>query len=336
MKELLECLERWLQAQQDDTNAREICQALASESKKRVGSPEARQAWFDVLQIAPATVSGAAHGDNFDAANRWFKRADPQRYLDSRRIPLEAHFRNHGHTQALALGKTPSAGKHRTQWFYVPYDLPEIGDERDGDRAPEMEEAQSPASANSTATTSTLTYELTEPDGIRLNGLGRLLAGSGEFRTRSWRGLLWALFLILGATLVGAIALMFWLMHGVNRPVTTGDLVLLIGLVATGFVCWWFLVRPLVVLLHDRIVPASEFFTEFREDPCQLELSKANQGRAIRVVRYSGTCPICAGRIELEYGFGDQRRRLFGCCTEAPREHVFTFDRVTLQGRRVH
>lgn len=111
---------------------------------------------------------------------------------------------------------------------------------------------------------------------------------------------------------------------------------MLIGLVATAFACWWFFARPLVVLVYDRIVPAFELLTEIREDPCQLELRKASQGRAIRVVRYSGTCPICAGRIELEYGFGDQRRRLFGCCTEAPRKHVFTFDRVTLQGRRVN
>jgi len=336
MTELLECLERWLQAQQDDTNAREICQALASESCKRVGSPDARQAWFYVSEIAPATDSGSAHSDDFNAANRWFKRAEPERYLDSRRVPLEAHFRTHGHAQALALRKTQSAGKHRTQWFYEAYDMPEIGEEPDADRVPEMDGAQRSASEISAATASTLTYEKTEPDGIRLNWFGRLLAGSGEFRTLSWRGLVWALFLILGATLLGAIALLFWLMHGVNRPVTTGDLVLLIGLVATGIVFWWFWVRPLVVLLYDRIVPAFELLTEFREDPCQLELSKATKGRAIRVVRYSGTCPICAGRIELEYGFGDQRRRLFGCCTEAPREHVFTFDRVTLQGRRVN
>lgn len=332
MKELLECLERWLQAQKDDTNAREICQALARESGKRAGSPDSRQARFEVLDIAPATDSGVAYSDDFNAANRWFKRADPQRYLDSRRVSLEAHFRKEGHTQALALCKTPSAGKHRTQWFYEAYDLPGVDEETDAATVMERDEAHSPSSV----ATSTLVYERIDPDSIRLSHFGRLLAGNGDFSTLSWRGLLWALFLVLGIVLVSAFGLMFWLFHGVTQPVTTGNLVLLISLMAMGFASWRLLVRPLVILLNDRIVPAFALLTQWREEPCQLELYKIAQGRAIRVVRYSGTCPICAGRMELEYGFGDQRRRMFGCCTEAPREHVFTFDRVTLQGSRVH
>lgn len=331
MKELLECLKGWLDDQQGTNNARDICMALSVESGKRASSADARQMLFDVLDIAPATESGAAYSDDYEGAKRWFRRAAPEQYLQSRRVAIEAHFRAHGHTQALALCKTPSAGKHRTQWYYAAYDLPDIGETSEVGLTPQELGCQ-PSAAG---TASTLTYELTPPDEIRLGWLGHLLAGQGEFRTLSWRGLLWALFLIFGAAFVGVVALLFWLMHGVQRPLTTGDLVFLVSLVAVGLLVWWYFVRPLVLLLSDRIVPAGELITAWREDPCQLEMAKTPNGRSIRVVRYSGTCPVCSGRIELEYGFGNNRRRLFGCCTEAPREHVFTFDRVTLQGRRV-
>lgn len=331
MKELLECLKRWLDSQQGGNNAREICLALAVESGKRAGSADSRQMLFDVQDIAPATESGAAYSDDYESAKRWFKRAAPEQYLQSRRVAIEAHFRAHGHTQALALCKTPSAGKHRTQWYYVAYDLPDVIQHDEPDAFPQGHAGDSLTEVPSP----TLTYEVTPPDQIRLGWLGRLFAGRGEFATLSWRGLLWALLLVLGATYIGVMALVFWLMHSMQRPLTTGDLVLLIGFVAAGGAGWWFWVRPLVLLVSDRIVPAGEWIAAWREDPCQLEMTKTPNGRYIRVVRYSGTCPICSGQIELEYGFGDNRRRLFGCCTEAPREHVFTFDRVTLMGRRV-
>ena len=62
---------------------------------------------------------------------------------------------------------------------------------------------------------------------------------------------------------------------------------------------------------------------------------RAGDERVIGLVRYTATCPECSAAVELRYGEGHERRRLFGCCVESPQEHVFTFDRVTRRGRRI-
>jgi hypothetical protein len=107
-------------------------------------------------------------------------------------------------------------------------------------------------------------------------------------------------------------------------------------LLITVVFVWRFLARPLIWLTEDRIIPAPDMLTAMREDePCQLEMPKEGNARYIRLVRYSGVCPVCAGRIELRYGAGHAQRRLFGCCSEAPQDHQFSFDRVSRQGQRV-
>jgi hypothetical protein len=68
------------------------------------------------------------------------------------------------------------------------------------------------------------------------------------------------------------------------------------------------------------------------EEPAQLENFKEGDIRMLGLVRYSATCTIYAAKVELRYGDGAERRRLFGRCIEAPQDHVFTFDRVTRKG----
>lgn len=123
-------------------------------------------------------------------------------------------------------------------------------------------------------------------------------------------------------------------MSRLQRPVTTGDLIGAMILAGGSWVFWLFLVRPWVRLLEDRIVPAGEVLIGWQEAPAYLDMTKDGKFRYVRLVRYGGVCPICAGTIELRYGQGVNSRRLFGCCAEAPHDHVFTFDRVGRVGRR--
>jgi len=89
----------------------------------------------------------------------------------------------------------------------------------------------------------------------------------------------------------------------------------------------------LVRLFDDRIVLAYEPLTNIKEKSAQLELLRDGDLRIIRLVRYTASCPICGVTIYLEDGAPDFRRRLVGRCYESPREHVFSFDRVTRRGR---
>ncbi|GKS98826.1 hypothetical protein AVKW3434_05580 [Acidovorax sp. SUPP3434] len=128
---------------------------------------------------------------------------------------------------------------------------------------------------------------------------------------------------------------MGWLRLFENRPLSTLDLAFVMFVVGIGWVTWDF-IRTTWWLLADRIIPASEMLISWGEPPAQLESFKESGTRLIGLVRYSATCPECAAAIELRYGQAHQRRRLFGCCVEAPHEHVFTFDRVKRQGWRIH
>lgn len=329
MRELLECLRRWLDEQHDDSNALDICRALVRESIKRADSADKQQSQFNALDLAPATVSGERYSDDYDSAKRWFDRANVAEYLESRRARIEAHFAEAGFSQALVLCKTSTAGKHRVSWFLAAYDL------SSKDREVDTSDS-SRRTGDDPKGSKELIYQLTKPAEIRLSWLGKLLTGDGEFRTHSWRGMVWAFWLVLASFMVILIGWLYWQMHAFSRPITTGDLVLLTGLMAAAWVCWRFVVRPMVLLLSDRITPAGDLLTAWTESPCQLEMAKTENGRVIRVVRYSAICPICAGQIELEYGYGHDHRRLFGRCNESPQEHAFTFDRITLKGHSIH
>lgn len=48
--------------------------------------------------------------------------------------------------------------------------------------------------------------------------------------------------------------------------------------------------------------------------------------------RYVAPCPICSATVRLASGEPDFKRRIVGRCEESPREHVYSFDRVTLEG----
>lgn len=49
--------------------------------------------------------------------------------------------------------------------------------------------------------------------------------------------------------------------------------------------------------------------------------------------RYVAPCPICrTATVRLSKGEPDFKRRIVGRCSESPREHVYSFDRVTLEG----
>jgi len=95
---------------------------------------------------------------------------------------------------------------------------------------------------------------------------------------------------------------------------------------------------PFYRLFEWRMIKAPEILISFGEDNVLIELVSANQtsgalAKVIRLVRYAGTCPICAGKVEVVEGKKEFLNRFVGRCMESPAEHVFSFDRVTLNGK---
>lgn len=163
----------------------------------------------------------------------------------------------------------------------------------------------------------------------------RLLVGQGPFPVRSWRGA------VIGAALtlmVAIVALMWiatlaiWLEGWPLSTLTLVQLFTAIGLTAGLY----YLAKPLLLLPHHRVTNAglmflalSEVYGQLRNMPRQ---GASGRARDFALVRHWGTCPICSAEVDLEDGGREFPDRLVGRCHDAPLEHVFSFDPVTLVG----
>lgn len=250
-------------------------------------------------------------------------------FAAARQSTIEQHFRAAGHAQALRVVRRSPRGKHRAVWFLESYSL--------DDEVVETEPAGQPVPPDQAAEPLSLQYELTPPGKVRAAWYARPLIGAGSFITRSWRGLLWvAVFLIPVAYLLFSAVVAIAYMYA-RRPLQTSDIASMLLLTAMAWAIWRISMRPVVWLIDDRISLATELWVAWGEETAQLELSTdENNRRRLQLVRYSAVCPICAGTVELRYAQGLNRRRLLGCCNEAPHEHVFSFDRVSRAGQRIH
>nr|WP_315496890.1 hypothetical protein [uncultured Rhodoferax sp.] len=323
MKELVECFIAWLQAEPATNNAWKILDALARETLKRVESPDAEQREFDAAQLAEVCRPGEVL--DYENAKKWFVDAKVLQFINARRSNLEAFFVAKGHEQCLFLDKRASGGRHKSVWFLKTYEpISALGNE------PSHRESSEGLDED----INQIQYSVTEPGAIQLSKFGKLILGTGEFKTRSWRGGLWAFGLVCLSLLLIFCGLLVFQMRTVYRPLQTNDLVVLVLLCSYGWIIWRLQIRPLIWLLEDRIGFASDALIKLSEDAAHLDMAKNGAHRYIRLVRYSAVCPICAGTVELRYGKGANRRRIFGCCTEVPNEHVFTFDRITRVGTR--
>lgn len=323
MRELLNCLQDWLTRHRADGSAYSLLCALTAETLKRVGSPDPGQREFDAEALAPA----AGGPLDFEAAKRWIDRAKLERFVDARRSAIEEHFRAAGHSHALRVVRRSPGGKHRAVWFLESYPIPD---------EPVPTDDESTEVGTTTTTPDTVDYDVTAPGAVRAAWYARPLIGAGSFVTRSWRGLLWVAFLLVPLALLLLIVVTALSYTYLRRPLMTADLASLLMLALFGWILWRASIRPVLWLLDDRIALATELWVGWREEPAQLELVRDDQGRQnLRLVRYSAVCPICAGTIALRYSQGRNPRRLVGCCSEVPHEHLFTFDRILRKGYRI-
>lgn len=336
--DLLPCFQEWLASQRDETNALMLLRALATESAKVAHLPgHGEQLEFNAEDLVavcwPALV-------DFDAAKMKIKNAKLEQYLSSRAPDRDAFFAERGFKHALGLRKRSTTGHHRAQWSLEPYmitspeEAMELQTSCEADSVGRLAPVAQMEAKDAAFPSLQIEYAYAAAGTVKPSYIARPLFGSGSFKIRSLRGLLFTSTVVIPMVCIGLLVALVLLLLFVNRPVTTGDLALFISAAGMGWVLWEFL-RQLWWLLVDRIVPAAEMLVGWNELPAQFESFKEGDARIIGLVRYSATCPICAAAVELRYGIGHERRRLFGCCIEAPQEHVFTFDRVTRRGRAV-
>lgn len=326
-RDLLLCMRDWLDVQRDEATASKLMRALVSESiTLSANSKGGQPPEFDAQELTEAC--DMPEQEDYEASATKVKNANLTRYLESRRSSVEAFFEGRGFRNALRLKKLSPGGRHRARWLLEVYSIENNDDAAEGQPDDQLVEVLSGTDKQQ------IKYVYAEAGLVKCSFIAKPLLGKGSFKIKSVRGLAFGGTILLPALCVLSLAGVGWLHLFVHRPLATSDLAFAVLAILISWVLakairdgWW--------LLSDRIAPASELLVSWKEAPAQLESFRAGDERVIGLVRYTATCPECSAAVELRYGEGQERRRLFGCCVESPQEHVFTFDRVTRRGRRI-
>jgi hypothetical protein len=239
------------------------------------------------------------------------------RALPELRPALIRRCREHGLLHYPTVGKTSG----NPAYYYL-----------EAEPLPDQPQEFSTFPAIGDARSTALVYE---PDlTLQLSRRGKFLFQKGLILDRLKRRAMiaWYMFQIVGATT--ATSLVWLVLASDKSPIRMQHLTA--GLLMV--VAPWFLYRRFTSLAHlldDRIALAPDWMLHWKESGATVEIVKgesADAPRRIQVFRYTATCPVCGAMVKLDCGEPDFPRRLVGRCEDSPREHVFSFDRITRSG----
>lgn len=216
----------------------------------------------------------------------------------------------------LRMGYQPGGGRGNVSLYWL--ELEPEGDNQSAEVEP----------------STTVTYRRSANGSVRPSIVARLFLRQGEMRNLSVRGISFlSIVLLASAIWVAMLALMLLALGVTPGPITTGNLIILI-LTVLGFVfIWREFWHPWFQVVNDCVVKAPLWLTAISEkNSCELEMFRQGKYRWTRLVCFSADCPICGSNIELRPGKPDQNLPLVGRCIESPYAHVYSFDRMTLQG----
>jgi hypothetical protein len=304
-------LARWLSANPSEEKPHRVLLALVAESEKKL------RAGFADARFTADELRAAAGVEGVEAtAKKWLDWASVERYWHSRQEQFQVDEDADTAIVARPVRQSTRGGPGNVATYR--FELVEVP------RAPE------PASSEPTG--AVVAYERAGGGAVRPALLVRWLFRDGEFRIGSVRS--WTLFLTVLMVLSLPAALLVFLLlilTTVPAPVTTSHLGALIAALFVIWAAWHQAVRPWLRLFDDRIVVVEDLLA-IGQRPAQAEIYRQGDERFVRLVRYTSTCSICGSAVYLADGDRDFPGRVVGRCSESPREHVFSFDRVTLRG----
>jgi len=100
-----------------------------------------------------------------------------------------------------------------------------------------------------------------------------------------------------------------------------------------GMITW--LVWPLYRLIDQKIVMAPAILQMTSRFYHVLVIRREGERKVVRMLRFTATCPLCGGEVEIQEGRRALHGRYVGECGRNPVEHVFTFDHVLRTGQRI-
>jgi hypothetical protein len=322
LEAVLRCLLAWLEQENNGQKNHLILTALAKESLKKVNAPEASRK-FDKKEIFAACGQAAEDKE----LSSWLKWPDLEKYWDARKSSFLSFATSRGIDHYPVFERKSTPGRIESLYWIstspivkpaenveTAYTDTMLGTGEDRNDAQRLE----------------LEYQCTQPGEIACALLLKPWLSNGKILMKGWGA--WSVALPLG--LIGMVMLgIIWLalaLVGIG-PANEKAMAFFL-LLSFAYFLWLFFIRPMAHLADDRIICA-DGVESFKEKPGQLELARVDGGVTIRLVRYSSCCPVCGASVSVEKGEPDFPRRLVGRCAESPREHVFSFDRVTRKGK---
>jgi len=322
MREEIQCLINWLNSKPSDEKAHRILRALAEESLKKADLPVEKRR-FNNKEI----VAAANEPIEENSANKWVnwkKTVIP--FWKARKKEVQDFARKRRLTTYPEIGCQSSAGGRGNSSLYwlEAKPLPDIKEQD--------EENNSQQGHTLNDSRMSVEYDLAENGEVKPSWPAKWLFHDGQIQLSNWH--IWSIFSFLTILGVSTLVVSYisWIGFTEPRPITTRELTTFIAIFALPFTVWYILIRPWVRLFDDRIIEAPDFLISIKEKSAQLELYKENDLRVIRLVNYTAPCPICGSTIYLDSGEPDYPRRLIGRCSDSPREHLFSFDRITRTG----
>lgn len=145
-------------------------------------------------------------------------------------------------------------------------------------------------------------------------------------------------FISFGVLVIGAICALPYLafLGLLYAPLTRNWLnALLLLLILTGLIYREFM--PIFRVVTTRVVRAPQCLQLWDEDRLlEWRCPPRHPNKVLRLVRYSGVCPLCDGRVTVSHrNWWAADDDLVGRCEEAPRAHIFSFDHVLRLGDRL-
>jgi len=155
--------------------------------------------------------------------------------------------------------------------------------------------------------------------------------GISKYLTKGWR-----VQLMISIVLLALIFIVYYGAFLVTLIFDRENTNLMLQLITGGTVfiaLVWMFFGHLFKIQTRRIIPMPSIFQSVDNNHL-LELKKAkDQSKQIKLVKYSGECPICGGRVIAKSGGLTFYGRIVGKCENAPVEHIFSFDHVTRRGK---
>ncbi len=317
MRDVIQCLTDWLKENgPSEQKAHRILSALAAESLKKADYRD-DQRLFTADELMEAAGEGPKM--NKKTPNDWLDwKGTVEKYWEARKEQVIRLARKRGLRCYPELKRNSPKGRHKATYG--------IG------AAPIPEDTSGLETMGSLETSDRIYYERSAPGEVDLIWWAQPIFREGKYRMTGWRRWLIVSWVVGFIAFVTLFVIAIYLGFIMPMPVTTREIASLIAMIGLPFWAWLDVVKPWFRLLDDRIAVASVSFLAWAEKPAQIEIFQEEDERVIRFVRYTATCLHCGASVYVDDGSPDFPRRLVGRCSESPREHVYSFDRVTLRG----